>query len=405
MPSTVLCTGFEAGSIAGASSGTSGSKLADSSAGTGTVVSTSPRSGTYCLELSGTAAAANLKWDANTLGSSKTAVVATVGVYFPTSLPSADLDLITVELSTGGFDIQVIFQQSTGKIVAVDGANSVVGPVVSANTWYRIDLRVDVSGANTIVDMAVDGTTYTQASTSNTGTSIFSFALGRLGAQTGTVRYDDVVVSVTAADYPLGNHKVLLVKPDTGGTTTEIGTANATARFTSNGTLDTTHNSANILAALSEVPPTIGATASGVHQRTSGVGNAVGVPMTTYTLAAGESVSGLRVLIAGWAASSTANNIEVRAYNGSTETTLFPKADPAFDNSTTAPTWIAKMYAGVTDQTTLDALVVRLGYSDDVSPVPGAHAIYGEVAVGVSAVSASLPPLPAARRLRHLTVR
>ena len=39
------------------------------------------------------------------------------------------------------------------------------------------------------------------------------------------------------------------------------------------------------------------------------------------------------------------------------------------------------MYTGLTSQATLDALVIRLGYSPDNTPTPGAHAIYAEVAV------------------------
>jgi len=108
--------------------------------------------------------------------------------------------------------------------------------------------------------------------------------------------------------------------------------------------------------------------------------------MTSYTLQPGESITGSRVEVCSWAdigAQTLANQLEVRAYNGTSETTLFAAGSYFGSNlaSGLGPAWICNMYSGITSQATLDALVIRLGYSPDNGPLPGAHAVYTEVAI------------------------
>jgi len=196
------------------------------------------------------------------------------------SLPANDAVIAYFTTSTSE-DRVLFFRNSDDKLCIGGHTFTVVtaGPTIVADTWYWIDLKFAISGLTHQVDWKVGGVTQTVHSQTVTSGTISALALGdRFTTNTMTCRYDDVVVSTTSGDYPLGDHKVVLLKPDTGGTTAEIGTANATARFTANGTIDATHNSANILTALSEVPPLIGASATGVAQRTSGTGNAVGIP-------------------------------------------------------------------------------------------------------------------------------
>jgi hypothetical protein len=91
----------------------------------------------------------------------------------------------------------------------------------------------------------------------------------------------------------------------------------------------------------------------------------------------------------GWAVSTTAATIGFRAFDGTTETTLLAAANPLFDNSTTTPGWVAKMYKPATGwtQAALDALAFRVGFSTDATPDIGVHAVYAEVAVQTSEVA------------------
>ncbi|MGH7792905.1 MAG: hypothetical protein ACREOB_11390, partial [Thermodesulfobacteriota bacterium] len=287
-----VCTGFEHG-VTNATSlvkGNVGNRFFDSINGTAYSIITSPvRNGSRALQLNPSAANAALGWTSDTYGTSQTRLVLHVAIRFPTSLPAADVTLI--EFFNLNSDYGLYFRNSDDKLVlSLDGviAFGAVGPTVVADTWYVVEIYIDLSANPWTGDWSVDTVVQTQetlaVAASNFNLGVF---LGNDNSETFTCIYDDVVLwtdTVEITGYPFGKHKVLQLIPDTGGTTAEIGTANATGRMVTNSAINATHNSADILAAISEVPPLIGATATGVGQRTSGAGNAVGIPMTSYTL-------------------------------------------------------------------------------------------------------------------------
>lgn len=396
MPTLVAFTGFEFGRPEGIGTGTAGNRVFDGitgTAGTDVKVSAGTRTGgagNYVGEINLTAK--NFFWDTNTIGAAKTVLV--VSMYFRlTTLPSGSTDIISMDVAAATDRAGFFYNSATGKLHAwIAAVTQASVATINVNQWYKLQWRYDCTGTNTL-DWTLDGVAGTQVSGSASST-VSRIAFGNRSAGTGVAQYDDVAISVTSGDHPLTAYKVPpVLVPDTGGTAVEIGTANATARFVTNSTVDATFNSANILAATSEVPPTIGATASGVAQRTSGATNAVGLPMTSYTLTGGETIDGTRIIVCGWAASALANNYGVRAFNGTAETILIGDVVSAFTNSTTVPDWACKLYSGLTDQTTINALVVRLGYSTDISPTPGAHAVYAELAIAPAAgTSATVTP-------------
>jgi len=345
--------------------------------------------GDYWLSLTGTNAIRNIELTgSNLLGGSVTAVVISFPLLFPSSLPSNSPDLIC--FGSEGF---FFFQAAGTKLgAAFAGESTVDGPVVVADVPYWIDLYYDVSANPWRLRWWVNGVQQTDVTSAQAASTVSGLTIGRVDAVSGTYRYNDVRVSVTAGDAPLGQGIVKTLLPDTGATATEIGTADSICRFTSNGGgLDTTFNSANILAAISEIPPVISASATGLYQRTSGTGNAINIPMTSYTLQGGETIEGVVVRVLGWAASATANNLELRAYDGNAETTLIAREDPNFDNSTSAPVWWCAQYtpSGGWDQTKLDNFALRIGYSNDVNPVVGAHLIVAELAIKRAPVAPS----------------
>ena len=377
--------GFGHGTVAGIATGNTDSRYV--SAQTGVAVSTSsPKHGTYSASFTGSSVVRNVQLNSSLLVGLDNVVVASGYLYFITSLPTVGADCFVVPTLAG--DLFIYFKESNSKMAATwEGGSEVEGPVVAANTWYHFDISVDTSANPSRLKWKVDSVAQTDVTISQAATTISNFTDGRVDSGTSDNRYNSWVYSLTAGDYPLGPHKVLELVADTGGTATEIGTANALCRFTLNGTvLDTTFNSTDILAAVSDLPPTIGATASGVYQRTSGSGNFVRIPMTSYTLAAGESIAGLRPHVTGWAGSTTANNLVIRAFDGTNTDTIFASADPNFDNSTTTPGWVCKMYtpSGGWSQAKLDALNIDIGGSTDISPVPGAHFIGADLAIKLS---------------------
>jgi hypothetical protein len=390
VPTPIAVLGFEQGTHAGIATGANQAKYFDYTNGTiGTAVkitTAAARTGTYGLELvasAGTAFGGYFNAGNNGILGASGTLVGHFWFKYP-SLPGANATIFTAIGTAGGNDLVIRYVQSTGRVQAqIGGGTAQNGPVLSANTWYRIEFRLVLNANPHTLDWTVDGVAQTQATLAVASENLFKAGWGSdSGSQTFTLYVDDGILTLTSADHPLLEHKVVKLTPDTGGTTTQIGTANATGRMVTNSAIDATHNSANILAAVSELPPLLNGSSSGLGQRTSGTGNACSLPMTTYAIQAGEAVSGLRVVVCAWAANATAaaNTLGIRAFNGTAETTLFAAAAYQGQN-TTSPAWICKQYQGALTQTQLDALLVRVGYSGDISPLPGVHAVYAEVAV------------------------
>ena len=403
MPTPLLVTGFEFGTMAGQITGTIGLRLFDDVSGAPSIVS-GGRNGAYELRVNPSASTQYAGWlSTGVIGASKTVLVVSFAFKFSGALPTSDV-IIAYLQNNAAADSALWFRNSDDKLMVLHNdttGTAAVGPVIVADTWYHAQIRYNVAAATHTVEWEIDGVAQTQFNGGGTAGTLLAFAFGNMfGTATMDLRVDDVMFGTTSADYPFDDHKVVMLIPDTSATAALIAgaTANSLARFTANATADTTFNSANVLAATSEVPPLIGATATGVCQRTAGAANAVEIPMTSYTLGAGETISGVRVVVCGWAGSATANNLSIRTFNGTTETTLLATSDPGFDNSTTAPAWYCKMATGAdfNDQTQLNAMAIRLGYSTDIAPLPGAHAIYAEVAVKLST---GATPRPLQRRV------
>lgn len=406
--SVIFATGSDLGRVPSAT-GNAARRYVDAATGL-TVVDLG--GGDYVAQMSGTSTINNYQLTSNMLGT-PTALVASFKVRFPTSLPSTSPDFCVVG-ATGGQSAFVFYQNSGTRLGAAWGGGATInGPVVVANTQYTVEVRVDTSANPNVLDWWVDGVAQTSTTIAQAAGTVNGFFAGRDSAATGTYQINDMRVSVTYADAPLGVGRVRTLVPS--GTATEIGTANSICRFTSNGSvLDTTFNSADIMAAISEVPPVISASASGLYQRTSGVGNAVSIPMSNYTLAAGETIELCTIRVLLWSASTLQNALELRAWDGTAETVLIALEDPNGDNSTTTPAWWCATYtpSGGWTQAKLDALEVRIGYSNDVSPVPGAHQITAEISVKAStggtpytqSVSGSVTPTGALRKASTRTV-
>ncbi len=382
-----FCTGFEYGAVSSPTNAPLAvNALFTDFSGSPTIVSTSPRNGTYCLEISGTSNIQYVGWDSNVLGATTSTKfqVERFCFMFVTSLPGADLQLFSMTGVTG------FYRSASQKIEIKKGTGTAVlsDATVSANVWIGIDLRLDPRTTTHTVDWSVDynandataAVAQTQASGTGTALQAFTLRLGRETAGTGTVRYDDVVHSRIPGHYPLGDMAVFRLNPDPAGTLTISGTTANFNTFTANGTM-AAWNAATALAAIDDMPPTIGASADGIAQITAAGSDYVIIPMETYNLAAnGYTARGVRLIVCGWAASGTAAGLGIHGYNG-TDYTLFIQADAAFDN--TAAQWVCAMVRTTGRpswvQANLDALEARVGYSSDATPDVGIHAVIAEL--------------------------
>ena len=388
-------TGFEFGTTTCWANGIAGSRVVDAVTGTPAIVTTSPRTGTYCLEITAAAAVENVAWTTDTLTTGQNRGRCVFAVYFPSSLPAANV--VLAEWHSTGWNGELRFTQSTGKISAgMEGGASTDGPTISPDTWYHIELYYDSSITTTAMDWWVDGTAQTQVSRAGgTAGAVSQFNLGSSASQTLTARYDDLLIDTAAAAIPTqyNKHKVVVLKVDPAGTVTLSGTTGNFNTFTANGTL-AAWNATTARNNIDELPPVFGASADGFCQITLQTTNYVQIPMTSYTLAGGETIAGLRMVAPGWATSTTAATIGFRSWNGTTETTLLAAADPGFDNTATTTTWVCKMctLADFDTQSELDALEFRVGFAGDATPDIGIHGIYAELAVKESSGGATATP-------------
>jgi hypothetical protein len=400
-----IVTGWEHGPVTptSAAKGPAGFQLATSVSATGTTVETGgagARTGSYFLRH--VAAATQQQWNYGSalLGTNQTWIHSAFAFRYPTGgFPGGDAKIFRVD-GSGDANPALFRRNSDSRLVMAHTLISqapVVGPVIVENQWYWIEMLCQIGADPCLVDWWVDGVQQGQSSFDvAAGGVIANVNVGGDTTWTGTLDFDDLLIWTDTANpgvAPVGRHHIEGMTVLTAGTTTEIGTANATGRMVTNSAIDATHNSANILAALAERPPTTGGTASGVGQRTSGAGNAVSIPMTDIpapsVLKVLDRVTGGRVLVCAWAnnATAAANQLGVRGFNAFAETTLFTAAAYSGDN-TANPAWICAMYAagaegswGFSARFLLSAMLVRVGYSADINPLPGAHAIYAEVAL------------------------
>jgi hypothetical protein len=372
----------------------------DTVTGTPTIVSTNPRSGNYCLELSSTSAAECLTWAYNGVLYSilPDAAYVNVGrfhVYFPTSLPSADTELWGVEAVSSANGMTVWFRAASSKIGIKIGTGTEIlsDATVSANTWIGIDYRYRTVDTNHTCDWQIDydsldgpaPVTQTQAvGASTTSDYIRTVRCGWANSHTSTVRYDDIAVSKIWGTYPIGDIRILPLKVDSVGTPTVVGSEANFKTFTNNGTM-ATWTAAATKTAIDDIPPTVGASSDGVAQ-VSVATDVVRIPMETYTAAPNYVLRGLRWYVAGWAASTNPATMLLNSSDGTSQLMQVAIGDHGFDDTTLR--WLCGMHRNlssrapyVLSQTKLDAAYIEFGGSTDANPDVGIISVLGELAI------------------------
>lgn len=135
-------------------------------------------------------------------------MVARYYVYFST-LPNVGCYLNSILAGGASAAYGAFYDATVGQIFARAsvGGNGATGVAVTTGQWYRIDVKVDRTNNPHLVDVSVDGTACGQAShgiTGATNITAMNICNPATGSWTGDVYFDDIFVSVTSADYPLG---------------------------------------------------------------------------------------------------------------------------------------------------------------------------------------------------------
>jgi hypothetical protein len=221
----VFCCGFECGV-----SDVHFNSVSGISGGNGKAFSTSTvRSGTRSLNIQSNASSSQQTLSFTPSFTSVNKHVFRFYVRFAT-LPAVDMGLLFLGYGASQFPA-IVFKQSDSKIYAGNSAGSTgaTGVSVTTDTWYLIDFKVSSSANPWTVDVKVDGTAcgqFTIAQVAATGTS-YNFGLFSPGLvnYTASVFYDDLIISQTDADYPIGAGFVNHFVPTSDGTHNVAGAA------------------------------------------------------------------------------------------------------------------------------------------------------------------------------------
>ena len=208
MATPVFCCGFECGV-----QGSTGQHWVLS--GTGSFSTTTVRSGARSARINPTA---GISFFNNTALSSSNWVMRCY-IYFA-SLPNADVPLFFT--SAGGSARRgAYFKQSDSSIYAGSTISSFgsTGIPVTTGVWYRLDVMV---AAN--IDVYVNGQPCGTATTGGAAAQT-EVSIGNRGASaTCDIYFDDIIISNTLADFPIGNGSISHFIPTSDGTHNIAGT-------------------------------------------------------------------------------------------------------------------------------------------------------------------------------------
>jgi hypothetical protein len=360
-PTPVLITGFEHGVVSAA-----GGAPFSAIAGTGLAADTATeRSGTYSLRIADPAGAAN------NASLPVAAGVAVVRLYLRfASLPTATVnEVLTGDLAAGN-DLRLGYQASPSRLTLRFGNAAVTAgsTTISAGTWYRIDVRLVGNTNPRTAAWQIDGVAQTPISRNGSGSTVNRIRLGStVAADAYTVNYDDVMISATSGDYPIGPGTVVGLRP------AAMGTSVGTGSFRHN---DGSTISSTTWQRLDDDP--MSSTADYVRQQTIGTNDYVEV---TFDATTSNCVTGVSALLAYHAAGNGTNDGKTSIFDGSTERIVLDG-----DMSFTSLRYVDVVVDPAASAWTVGAvngLRAHVGASSDTNPNPYWDALLLEVATGI----------------------
>jgi hypothetical protein len=364
MTTPIYLTGFEHGVIS-----TNGGGVADlltGTAGTEVACATSPvRSGTYSLKIAPTLTTGG-RWSKNVAGT-PTVLVQRFYLYITTAPSTADW-IGTVVGTTAAY-CYLYLNPTSGKFELYCSGTPVLvaqGPTYTTGQWYLVDWKVDLSANPWTTYCKIDGGTEFGGTYAAAADTVARMSFGH-SATTGPayeVYFDDLILSSTAGDYPIGAGAVATLSPYQDGTHNNA--ANVLEDALGNDIDGTTYKACE---QLDELP--MSDTSTRVQCNTAGSANYVEVLFADTTE---TDIQGAVALLAYMSASSTANNGAcIIIHEDATETTLWGNPTTRADYSESSMFYKSALLptpAGGWDTAAVNALKTRLGYSSDATPDP-----------------------------------
>lgn len=372
-PTPVFISGAEAGIVTVGSSATNLVPVWNTVNGTPTADTTTFRNGLRSYRFNPSATTTYLS---RTITSQR--VVGRMAIRFATLPASGTIVLMQLTNTNGNMIIQ--YSATGTKLQAKAGAATAVdGPTITTGTWYLIDFDANTSGGTATLDWRVNKTALTQASNSQTAANMTAFIVGLATSTTADLYIDDIMLSFTGGDYPLGDGKILGFSPD--GSGSHSFTA---GDFQDNTSTNITTPSGTVHTFIDEVPITSSSDyIKQVVNRTTGY-----IRFDFQTSSVTQDARGVAIYSSQMASGTTTNNATFRLDDGGSLSDIYPSSDISQSsliyNADFFPT---PPSGGTWTQTKINALAARWGYSGDASPNPYLQGVLMEVEYPVFSVS------------------
>lgn len=367
----IYCCGAECGLAAAGTASNGVEHLTQVGAFASVVTSGPPMRSPRCWYFNGASAIGSLNAHtfATAIASPATAV-ARFYVWF-NSLPDVDCELLNF---TSTSTLNVRFIASDGTIRAHTAAS---GITVTTGRWYRIDAKAVFATTRT-VDVQVNGVAATQYSAAGSSATCTGISYGAGIGVSGTYSHyiDDLCVSGTSADYPIGAGLVVPMYPNADGTHNrsadgDFGKGASAATPVTAGSTDCWQSLANPLST-SIGTNFLGAIAAGSTEYLE-IAFDFPAPMSPgmTILTAKYFANGVMMVLTTHSASATTNNLTVTPRDGTGGLTGGAITADLSESTNTAPCKMYNYNAGgapfIISEGDLEGLNVRFS-STDVTP-------------------------------------
>ncbi len=236
---------------------------------------------------------------------------------------------------------------------AAGGSAAVTGPALATGAWHIVDVRYDV-GAGHSADWSVDGVAQPSAAVAGGLESLHYARFGTITSDTFTAHYDDVLLSHAAADYPVGDGRVGVLRPN--GSTA----SSSALRDDDGSTVD-----AGSWARLDEIPAT--STVDFLQQTAASASSYAQIAFEDTAEPCARAVRGYFTTHSQ--ATNNANNAKLSVFDGARESVI-RSGDWAANNAYSRDYSATVAPQAEWSQPALNGLVARFGYSTDVKPLP-----------------------------------
>lgn len=325
-------------------------------------------------------------------------VAAAFYLYFE-DVPAGDREIYAGIIGATATSIR--FDSATGKLEVSSGGASAVtgGPVIAADTWYRVVFEIDASANPWVFRCQVDDTTEFQTTIAVAAASnvVANFGDGGVLGNTTIFYINSLVLSATNGDYEVmrddwSSHDVVMLRPTSDGTH-NTGAANT---FKDGAGTAFTDASTDVWQRLDEYPWDTSAGAGTLQQELTGATNYVEVLFGN--LAISGTIEGVRSYATHTDESSTGASLNETRLLLADSTEVLTTGSVSVIESTEDPGNSLVMKSRMTiapsggwDGTKVDGLKGRFGFGDGS---PDGHLFdYGVDVVVSQAAAGSVNPI------------